>query len=123
MSKVTTADCKEFLVEEIAKNPTIINEIFNCFLNPLVMADALNEDKWVLEKKFKATGKHGLAETEYQTWSSSYESRGGQFPEYIEATDLKWVRVFNLDGYNGQVAFYVLEDNQGNLILGSYVGE
>lgn len=120
MGKVTTADCKKFLTEQIANNPVIINEIFKG--DPQVIMDALDVKKWSRESKFSPTGNHDYAEPEYEVWRPMY---GRSQTVTIPATDLNAVRRFILDPeqYDTGVIFNVLEDKQGNLILGQYVGD
>ena len=117
MSKITTADCKRFLVAEIAQHPEIVTSIYDGFDSPeILLPTALQEKKWVRREKFKATGNHDRVEDEY--FPLALESP-------IPAADLSTIRMFYLDPdtFDDSVGFMVLEDLQGNLILGEYIGD
>jgi len=117
MSKITTADCKQFLVAEITRNPEIVTSIYDGFNSPdSLLPTALQEKKWVRREKFKATGQHDRVEDEYFTLA---------LESPIPAADLSTIRMFYLDPdtFDDSVGFMVLEDLQGNLILGEYIGD
>lgn len=119
MKKVTTADCKQFLVDEISKNPQIINDIFKDTTTGI--AAALTRSKWVRESKFKPDGDHDYAQDEYELWAPMH----GPIPASIPASKLRAVRRFCLDPdqFDSTVVFNVLEDLNGQLILGEYMGD
>jgi hypothetical protein len=122
MSKITTADCKRFLVSEIAKNPNIVLDIYGGFNSPgNLLPTALVEKKWKRTEKFKATGDHDMADYQYSLW---FPVRGPSAGEIV-AEDLATVRVFHLDPdqFDDSVGFMVLEDNAGQLLLGEYIGD
>ena len=112
MSKITTADCKRFLVDEITKNPNIVNRIDEF---PEYIHQVLSEAIFVRRLKFKASGRHEYATDLYHLWGGNTMS----------AQDLSAVRVFqfNPEEFDNKVGFVVLEDLQGNLILGDYFKE
>ena len=117
MSKITTADCKRFLVAEIAQCPEIVTSIYDGFNSPeTLLPTALQERKWVRREKFKATGKHDRVHDEYFPLAMASP---------IPAADLSIIRMFYLDPdqFDDSVGFMVLEDLQGNLILGEYIGD
>lgn len=117
MSKITTADCKRFLVAEITQHPEIVTSIYGGFNSPeTLLPTALQEHKWVRREKFKATGKHDRVHDEY--FPLALESP-------IPADRLSTIRMFYLDPdmFDDSVGFMVLEDLQGNLILGEYIGD
>jgi hypothetical protein len=122
MTKITTADCKQFLVAKITKNPEIILDIYEGFNEPdNLLPTALIEKKWVRREKFKPTSDHDFANTEYDLW---YPVRGpgrGSVP----ADSLATVRVFSLEPneFDDAVRFMVLEDKTGQLLLGEYIGD
>lgn len=122
MSKITTADCKRFLVAEIAKNPQIVLDIYGGFNNPgNLLPTALIEKKWIRSEKFKPTGEHYRVEDSYRLWSPLKGPVRGEVP----AETLSAVRVFHLDPdqFDDSVGFMILEDNAGQLILGEYIGD
>jgi hypothetical protein len=112
MSKITTLDCKKFLVDEITKNPDIVNRIDEF---PEYILEVLSKDIFVRTLKFKASGNHEYATNDYRLWGGNTMS----------AQDLSAVRVFqfNPEEFDNKVGFMVLEDLQGNLILGDYFKE
>jgi len=117
MSKITTADCKRFLVQEITQHPEIVTSIYDGFNSPeILLPTALQEKKWVRREKFKPTGEHYRVQDEY--FPLALESS-------IPADRLSTIRVFYLDPdeFDDSVGFMVYEDLQGNLILGEYIGD
>ena len=122
MSKITTADCKQFLVAKITKNPEIVLDIYGGFNYPSnLLSSAMNVRKWVRREKFKPTGDHDLADVEYDLW---YPVRGpGR--GIVSSDRLASVRVFYLDPdeFDDSVGFMVLEDKTGQLLLGEYIGD
>lgn len=122
MSKITTADCKRFLVAEITQCPEIVTSIYDGFNSPeTLLPTALQEHKWVRREKFKATGKHDRVHDEY--YPLYYYQSASVTP--IPAANLSTIRLFYLDPdtFDDSVGFMVYEDLQGNLILGEYVGD
>ena len=122
MTKITTADCKQFLVAEITKNPEIILDIYEGFNEPdTLLSSAMNVRKWVRREKFKPTGDHDYVEDEYDLW---YPVRGPGRGS-VAADKLATVRVFSLDSeeFDDAVKFIVLEDLEGKLVLGEYIGD
>ena len=122
MSKITTADCKRFLVREITQRPEIVTNIYGGFDSPAtLLPTALQERKWVRREKFKATGDHDRVHDEYCPWHWNQSTSVKQIP----AANLNTIRLFYLDPdtFDDSVGFMVLEDLQGNLILGEYVGD
>jgi hypothetical protein len=119
MSKVTTADCKKFLVAEITKNPNIIHDIYNDSVTAI--DDALKEKNWKRESKFNPVGDNDYADYSYSLWCPRMGPGRGQ----VKDTDLVAVRRFFLlpDKYEDAIGFNVLEDHQGNLHLGAYIGD
>ena len=134
-NKITTADCKKFLVEIIRSNPEIIHEIWGDTTTS--MKEALDIKKWKREAKFNPNPEKGAeyAEDEYLVNKVHYkeghflpmlESLGyGSDEDSIIFEDLNCVRRFILDPeqLEGQVMFNVLEDKNGCLWLGDYVGD
>jgi hypothetical protein len=117
MSKITTADCKRFLVAEIAQHPEIVTSIYDGFNSPdSLLPTALQERKWVRREKFKPSGEHYRVQDEYYLCASVTP---------IPADRLSTIRVFYLDPdtFDDSVGFMVYEDLQGNLILGEYIGD
>jgi len=121
MSKITTADCKRFLVAEVARRPEIVTSIYGSQPPTDLVVSAMKESKWVRREKFKPTGDHYRVEDRYDLWYPAYGHRNGSAP----ADRLSTIRTFYLapDVFEDTVGFMVLEDLQGNLILGEYIGD
>lgn len=119
MSKITTADCKKFLVAKITDNKGIINDIFGDTVT--AVNEALQEKKWKRESKFTPTGNGDYVEDQYKLWCPTYGPSSGS----IDANELTCIRRFVLDPdqFEDAVKFNVLEDNHGQLHLGEYVGD
>lgn len=122
MSKITTADCKRFLISEITRNPQIILDIYEGFHETdNLLSTALVEKKWKRTEKFKPTGEHYRVEDSYRLWSPL---KGPQRDE-VPAEALAAIRVFHLDPdqFDDSVGFMVLENKDGTLVLGEYIGD
>lgn len=116
---ILTADCKKFLVSEIAKNPNIIHDIFDD--NTTAINEALIEKNWVRTAKFNPAGLHDRVQSEYNLWHPVYGPSCGN----VDASKLSAIRIFQLvpNKFDSAVAFIVLEDRSGNLMLGEYIGD
>jgi hypothetical protein len=109
MAKITTADCKKFLVAEITRNPAIIHDIYQD--KTTAINEALVAKNWVRISKCKADAEDGDVGT--------YDGL------QIDPSTVQAVRRFVLDPatFDSAVVFCVIEDKKGNLILGEYVGD
>ena len=121
MSKITTADCKKFLVAQVKANPNIIHDIFRD--TTTAIAEALDVKKWKRESKFNPDPDKGsdYADDKYELWYPRMgPGRGSK-----RYTELVSVRRFWLDPdqFENAVMFNVLEDINGQLWLGEYVGD
>lgn len=113
MAKITTAVCKKFLVDCVKADPTILYGRVQD--REEVVREGLKEKSWQRELKFNPNGSSEHVEESYGTYD------GG----WMDAKDLKAVRRFILSPhlFEGAVIFYVLEDNDGVLILGDDLGD
>lgn len=112
----TTADCRDFIVKFVSDFPEVIlskwseesdkNEIRKVLTKPA---------KWKRHAKWKATGANVFAESEYSAFHG----------KRIPAEKLSWVREFYLNpaDFENAIGFQVLEDVDGNLILGEFIGD
>ena len=115
MTKITTADCKKFLVNFFKNNPAPIIDIYG---NDYALEDSQIEKLWVRDSKCKpGGGNHEMSEYYVCDSSNKYS--------YRPATDFTVERIFrlNLDKYDTAVIFIVLEDVEGTLYLGDEVGD
>ena len=106
MPKITTADCKNFLVAEITKNPRIIHDIYED--TTTAINEALVAKNWIREYKVRPDD---------DVYTHDFKK--------IAASKIRAMRRFVLDpgNFDTAVCFIVLEDTNGNLILGEYVGD
>lgn len=115
----TTADCKAFIVSEIKKNPYIIDEIYGGKTE--ASDEALVEKNWKRLNKFAASSKHNYAQEFYKFWKPATSSaRDGRTKEELSVVRTLCLLPFK---YETEVEFLVLEDHNGNLFLGEYVGD
>lgn len=113
--KVTTEQCRQFLVQEVTKNPKIIHDIWQD--QSTAIQEAKTEKLWRREAKFKGSNtNHRYAPDEYRLWN---------WGRVIPTNDVAWVRVFCLDPvqFEDSIKFLVIEDHDGNLMLGEYIGD
>lgn len=129
MSKINTADCKKFLTDMIAKDPSIVldagaiewfdfeTEQEEQKQRQRFMRDATNPAKWRRISKQRANP-HDLSV--HDDHYGGY--RGGL---RVPVNDVSYVRIFALDPqhYDSAVAFMVLELKDGSLFLGEYIGD
>lgn len=113
--KTTTQHCRQFLVQEVTKNPAIIHDVWND--QTTAIQEAKTESCWRREAKFKGSNtNHRYALDEYRLWN---------WGQVVPKVDIAWVRVFCLDPaqFDDSVKFLVLEDHNGSLMLGDYIGD
>lgn len=105
--KVTTKDCKQFIVREIRKNPNIIHNIWRD--TNTAIHEALVEKNWVRTSKYKAL----------EDDITFYSIDG------IVVSNVAVFRDFCLmpSKFDTTVQFRILEDVEGKLIFGEYLGD
>jgi hypothetical protein len=126
----TTADCKKFLADFMTENNSIVLSIFGKipeWVTEDIIDAATTAKKW---KRFYKC-KPGGGNYEFDVYSifsrdipikrMGYDGLSNKKP----ATDFVSERGFMLDPdeYDTGVAFAVLEDKDGNLHLGDYIGD
>lgn len=117
MSKTSTADCRKFIVDFLRANPDVV---LSNWSEPEERAQIqkclFTESKWKRMSKWRATGENDFAEPEYPVFDRSRR---------IPAEQLSWVRDFYLNPteFETAIGFQVLEDTNGNLILGQDIGD
>lgn len=117
----TTADCKKFIVDFLRDTPEQVVMI----LTEDGFTDALNVKNWKREYKCKPGG----GEREFDEYQ--VRRRGSRFNHLGDPLSYKTMlpdqfvleRRFDCDPFEGQFAFLVLEDAQGELYLADYVGD
>lgn len=128
MAKTTTEDCRKFLAKFFKRNPQIIRALFNNAKSPELekyQEDVENPKKWKRLYKCKPGG------GTYTHPSYCMFKDGTTVNYYVEAfpevqrplTDFVSERGFCCDPFEDNVQFVVLEDKNGKLHLGDYIGD
>lgn len=117
MSKITTNDCKQFLVDYVTQNPMVIMEVF---LRPQEIRN--NEECPYLEECKNVKNWKRESKTKPDLDEHYYAQINGQH-KTIPHNQIACVRRFDMPQADGQIAFYVLELKTGELLLGEYVGD
>lgn len=141
---VTTADCKKFLVNFFEKNPSVVTSVFYTAGKPMTADEiaskleleqwAINPKMWSRRSKYRVGGKNdnlfpysrnGIYETLVYSINVPVRRSGYDGTTHVVKSQFVWVREFflNDDVLEGQCGFAVLEDKDGNLHLGEYVGD
>lgn len=123
---ITTADCTAFLADFIAANPSIVTSIYAPETISCLTADATNPKRWKRTHKCKPGGGDYCFD-HYEIFDRSVPvSRiGYDGTRTVPAKNFVVERGFVLHSaiYDTGVAFVVLEDADGNLHLGDYIGD
>jgi hypothetical protein len=126
----STADCKAFLADFVARNPSVVLSIFGPGLDAAsakdLQADATTPAKWKRTYKCKPGG-GGNAFTEYTLFDVAVPIQRMGYGPMPKAPASRFVaeRGFMLDPdtYDTGVAFVVVEDAKGGLFLANYIGD
>lgn len=117
MSKISTSDCRKFIVEFAKSNPTTVLSNWD---DPeeleRIKKCLTTESKWKRHSKWKPGSNHDFAQPEYPVFDHSRQIPAGQ---------LAWVREFYLNPteFENSIGFQILEDIDGNLIMGQDIGD
>ncbi len=121
----STADCKQFLIDFFAKNPQIVEGLFGTQNDPTIRAHITNITNWKREWK----GKPGKGRYEFDEYCLFVDdcrlNRWGDADPIVRkpTSDFVSERGFYCEHFDGQVGYIVLEDLNGNLHLGNYIGD
>lgn len=117
VNKVTSADCKQFLVDCFKNDPKLLYGRVHVSDLPIVLASALNAKNWKRDEKINPNKDNDYTDAG-DSWDTHY---GGE----ISGAQLKSVRKFYLDPnkFDSAVCWMVLEDIDGKLILGEDWGD
>ena len=125
---ISTADCKNFLVLFFSTNPQIIQALY-ITSSAKEIADMQAAATTITEWKREYRCRPGKGDYEF-TYYTIYEPgcQLNRWAEPIDAPmrstiDFAWERGFRLDSSEDGVKFVVLEDKDGNLFLGNYIGD
>lgn len=127
MSKITTDDCKKFIAQFQKDNPALERIRFGIKPEETIetnrdlqyLQDCLDPKNWKRLFKRKMTDED----------SNSIYVSGQSFNRYaatisrVRDEDVRYVRGFDMDKASGQIAYLVLEMNDGILHLGEYIGD
>jgi hypothetical protein len=128
MSKITTADCKDFIVDFVTKNPSVITSIYGPTL-PTVERDSLiNEAKiaknWKRETKFKVDPND---DEDFEIHNINVPVRRCQYDgtTTVDARQFTIGREFCLcpNKYEDGIKFIILEKLDESLVFGPYSGD
>jgi hypothetical protein len=134
-SKVSTDQCKKFIVEFVTQNPSLIKNIYGEPEYPedqeemdQLMQAALKPGNWSRTSRYLITSDSNNCPTNYDynlkrdvSVDAYSVDRDGTYEIPIER--ITWVREFDLKPSEGAVAFAVLEDVDGHLHMGPYMGD
>lgn len=130
MLKITTNDCKKFLVSFFTNSPYMVGKIYDGVQEESVKKDAINIEKWKRESKMSSQDENSIFNVfgEYRIYKPGLRfERGPHYApsEPFPVQDVVCERVFILDPdtYEDGVKFVVIEDKNGNLHLGPYIGD
>lgn len=117
MTKITTADCKNFLVECFKKDPNLALGRVHADDLPQVLTDSVVAKMWKLEARINPN-----KDNDYGDAGDPWDTHYG---EKISGTKLNAVRrmILNPDEYEDAIQWMVLETIDGELILGKDFGD
>lgn len=127
MTKITTQDCVAFIVDFETRNPQIELARFDGEgEDELVWGNITNKRYWKRRYKIKLE-----TDNNHHEPRSVYRYYGDGIPvnRYVEpqlsipSSQIVWVRDFECEGFDGQIAYLVLETTDGRLLLGPYTGD
>ena len=141
-SKVSTDQCKKFIVDFVTQNPSLIKSIYGEPEYPedqeeldQLMKAAVKPGNWSRTQRYLITSDSNNCPTNYDynrkrdVSVDAYSvdravNRMGYDGTYeIPIERITWVREFDLKLSEGAVAFAVLEDVDGHLHMGPYMGD
>lgn len=126
--KIRTEDCRKFLVMFFVANPQIIQAIYSTSSTAdiaEVQAAAATIKEWKREYKCRP----GKGDREFESYTiHDHGCQMNRWAEPINATkrspkDFVWERGFRLYPTEDGVKYVVLEDKDGLLYLGDYIGD
>lgn len=127
MSKITTDDCKKFIAQFQKDNPELERIRFGIKPEETIetnsdlqhLQDCLDPKNWKRLFKRKLTDEDGLG----IYVSGQQFNKYAQTNRYVREEDVRYVRGFDMENASGQIAYLVLEMNDGTLHLGEYIGD
>jgi len=128
-SKITTADCKAFIVDFVKQNPSVILSIYGTGPNGLstveqskLIAEATIPKNWKRESKFKVD-----PDDDFEIHSVNVPVRRCQYDGTVTVDGSQFTvgREFCLlpDKYEDGIKFAILEKPDSSLVFGPYVGD
>lgn len=123
MKEITTDDCKEFIVNFQKNNPDLERNRFGIINstedNDLdYLTDVLNKKNWKRIFKRKAEFFENIVYIDGNHINKYAEPQGT-----VDFDNIKCVRGFDMITADGQIAYLLLEMNDGTLHLGDYIGD
>lgn len=128
----TVDECKKFLIDFFKSTPGLITGIYNPENGKEVLNDALVENNWRHEAQYSPENSESYInqydQDNYEVWQKGYNYYRG--PSYYQGNPLLPSRIAHEhtfwlfpEKYDSGVMFLVLEDKQGQLYLGNYIGD
>ena len=126
VSKITTADCKSFIVNFVTKNPSVITSIYGSSLpateKASLIKEACNPKNWKRESKFKVD-----PDDDFEIHDINVIVRRRQYDgtKTVDGNQFTVGREFCLlpDKYEDSIKFAILEKLDGTLEFGPYCGD
>lgn len=126
MTKITTADCKAFIVDFVTKNPSVILSIYGSDLSAAdkidLINDATNAANWKRESKRKVN-----KNDTYEVYNINVPVRRCQYDGTTTVSGSNFVveREFCLcpNKYENGIQFTILEKLDRSLVFGPYSGD
>lgn len=121
----TTADCKKFLVNFFTRNPQVVEGLFRTQNDPTIRAHIADIKNWKRDYKCNPGGGNYEFDSYCLFIDGCRLNRWGDACPDVERpiSDFVSERGFFCDHFEGQVGYIVLEDLNGNLHLGNYIGD
>lgn len=121
----STEDCKNFIVDFVKANPSVVISIYGEEIDGLVL-DATNPKKWKRTYKCKpGGGNYEFDSYEIFSKNEKISKMGYGGTKTYPATGFVSERGFILDEnkYDTGIQFVVVESKDGSLYLGDYIGD
>ncbi len=122
---ISTADCKTFIVDFFQNNPQVIKGLYGEDFKPEEMQMVVNSKNWKRRYKCKpGNGDYAPYKNQYMIFENGTGvDRFGETNTRRPVTDFVSERGFDCDPFDGGISYMILEDVNGDLHLGNYIGD
>ena len=122
---ISTDDCRRFITDFQKRNPQIEQARFDGEIDEEALAALTDPKNWKRQHKVRpssATNEHE-PKASYGVYVDGLDvDRYAKHQARIDADMIMWERRFDCQPFDGQVAYLILETNNGGLLFGEYVG-